>query len=64
MSLMEFLEIRDGALVPAYRRQVESIRCDWCDFPAEPVLPIGSLWVCPACFGEAEREWGRGGGER
>ncbi len=59
MSLMEFLEIRDGALVPAYGRQVESIRCDWCDFPVEPVLALGSLWVCPPCFGEAEREWGR-----
>lgn len=33
MSLMEFLDIRDGALVPAYGRQVESIRCDWCGKP-------------------------------
>lgn len=26
MSLMEFCEIRDGVLVPAYGRQVESFR--------------------------------------
>ena len=59
MSLMEFCEIRDGSLIPAYEHLFEPIRCDWCDCPVEPVLALGALWVCPACFEEAEREWTR-----
>ena len=61
MSLMEFLDVRDGALVPSYREALVPIRCDWCDVPVEPVLAFGALWVCPACFEEAEREWNRAG---
>ena len=63
MSLMEFLDVRDGALVPAYGRLLEPIRCDWCEGSEGSLLAIGALWVCPACFGEAEREWTRAGGE-
>lgn len=61
MSLMEFCEIRDGALVPTYRDALAPIQCDWCDGPVEFLLAFGALWVCPACFGEAEWEWTRAG---
>ena len=30
MSLMEFCEVRDGALVPTYRRLLEPTLCDRC----------------------------------
>ena len=62
MSLMEFCEVKDGRLVPLYEGTLAPIRCDWCDHLVEPVLSFGALWVCPACFEEAEREWTRTGG--
>ena len=60
---MEFCKIRNGTLVSASGRQLEPIRCDWCEGSEESLLAIGALWVCPACFGEAEREWTRARGE-
>ena len=53
----EFQTDRDGALVPVCEDPLEPIRCDWCDRPVEPVLGLGALWVCPACFEEAARAW-------
>lgn len=45
------------------RDSLAPIRCDWCDRPVESLLSLGALWVCPECFGEAESEWTRAGGE-
>ncbi len=65
MSLMEFCEIREGRLAPVYKGTLAPICCDWCAGTRESLLAIGSLWVCPECFGEAETEWtGRGGRAR
>ncbi len=64
MGLMEFCEIRDGALVPTYKGQLAPIRCDWCQEAESSLLGFGALWVCPDCFGEAESEWTRTGGGR
>lgn len=50
----EFLTDRAGALVPVCEDPLEPIRCDR---PVEPVLGVGALWVCPACFEEAARAW-------
>ncbi len=44
-------------LVPTIEKWLEPIRCDWCEGPVEPVLGFGALWVCPACFEEADRAW-------
>ena len=52
MSLMEFCEIRDGALVPGYREALAPIRCDWCEGVAESVSLTGDNWICPDCMGE------------
>ena len=64
MSLMEFIEIRDGRLVPLYEGTLAPIRCDWCEGAAGSLLGLGALWVCPACFEEAEREWNGNGEQR
>ncbi|MCL4485039.1 MAG: hypothetical protein M1537_01665 [Nitrospirae bacterium] len=57
MSLMEFCEIEEGKIVPTYTRLLEPIRCELGDHPVEPVMALGALWVCPACFDEAEQVW-------
>ena len=56
MSLMEFLEIREGRMVPVYEGALVPTRCDWCEGQRESLLAFGALWVCPECFEEAERE--------
>ena len=42
MSLMEFCEIQKGQFVPTYKKQLVSIRCDWCDRSIEPVMAFGA----------------------
>ena len=59
MSLMEFCEVRDGALVPTYRRLLELILCDWCEGSGKSPLDFGAMRVCPECFGKAETAWER-----
>ena len=63
MSLMEFLEIREGRLAPVYKNLLVQRRCDWCE-GEDSLLALGSLWVCPSCFEESERKWSRTGGIR
>ncbi|AKS22819.1 MAG: hypothetical protein C75L2_00020096 [Leptospirillum sp. Group II 'C75'] len=58
MSLMEFLDIRDGSLAPVYKRMLVPIRCDWCEIGFESLLALGTLWVCPAGIGKAQQAWG------
>ena len=53
----EFLTVRDGPLVPVCEDPLEPIRCVWRETPVESLLAFGTLWVCPACFGEASRSW-------
>ena len=52
MSLMEFIEIRDGAIVPTYREALAPILCDWCEAKAASVAGTGASWICPDCIGE------------
>ena len=52
MSLMEFLDVRDGALIPSYREALAPIRCDWCEGGVESVAQTGDCWICPECMGE------------
>lgn len=59
MSLMEFLEIREGRLAPVYEGTLVPIRCDWCEGSGEPLLPLAAMRVCPECFGKAETTWDR-----
>lgn len=62
MSLMEFLEIREGRLVPVYEGALVPTRCDWCEGGKASLLDLGSLRVCTECLEEAEREWSQTGG--
>lgn len=57
MSLMEFCEVRDGVLIQNYTSFIETIKCSWCETSVESVMALGALWVCPACFDEAEQAW-------
>ena len=41
MSLMEFLDVQDGALVPSYREALAPIRCDRGEALAEAVIDVG-----------------------
>ena len=52
MSLMEFLDVRDGALVPSYREALVPFRCDWCEEKADSVAGTGASWICPDCIGK------------
>ena len=54
MNLMEYCEVR---LAPVYEGTLVPIRCAWCEGRGESVLFFGDMWVCPTCFGEAERKW-------
>ena len=51
MSLMEFLEIRDGALVPSYREAILPFQCEWCEDVAKSLTLTGDNWICPDCIG-------------
>jgi len=58
MSLMEFCGIEYGKVVPKYTNLLKTIPCDWCDFPpVDPVIQVGALWVCPACYEEGALMW-------
>ncbi len=56
MSLMEFLDVRDGALVPSYREVLLPIRCDWCEEKADSVAGTGASWICPDCIGRMREQ--------
>ncbi|MHB8368958.1 MAG: hypothetical protein ACYDBP_04595 [Leptospirales bacterium] len=62
MSLMEYCDIRDGCLVPAYKEAIVPIRCDRCEAPAGAVIAVEvseTLWLCPLCHEETRGEIGR-----
>jgi len=56
MSLMEFCDIRDGCLVPAYKEAIVPIRCDWCEEKTGSLAQAGACLICPECIG-AMRGW-------
>lgn len=56
MSLMEYCDILDGALVPTYESLLDPIRCDWCKGEYDSVARAGASWICPDCIGEMRGE--------
>ncbi|WP_041772096.1 hypothetical protein [Leptospirillum ferriphilum] len=58
MGLAAYMTGDNGRLETTYAFPAEiDNKCDWCQVDQESTLLLGSLWICPACYALAEKEW-------